>query len=451
VISKRSRSVLDHFLLALLAIGLSLAATHRAARAGLFEYVKKPDSAFSWSQEANHKTPAGTITSLRLTSQVWQGISWKHELTIYEPRESTYPDAMMLFITGGDHNSRQNDNDHKQAFGLAQLCGAPVAVLRQVPNQPLLDGKSEDKLIAETFVRYLETQDENWPLLFPMTKSAVRAMDALQAWAKASGRPAVTRFVVTGGSKRGWTTWLTGAVDDRVVAIAPMVIVMLNLGKQGPNQLKVWGRYSEQIDDYVERGLMEKTETAAGTKLWKMVDPLTYRDRLSKPKLLINGTNDRYWTLDALDLYWDQLHGPKYLIEIPNAGHGLEANRDWAMDGLGAFFRSVISNRPMPKLTWALARGAGGESTLTIHASPAPRSARIWFARSDSRDFRESRWESAPLSAGETITRYMPAVASGHLVYFGDLEYQIDGIPYHLTTSFQEPGVPPPDASTTGP
>ena len=240
---------------------------------------------FCVGQDRQPNTPAGTITTLALTSQVWQGITWKHELSVYEPREIAHADAMLLFITGGDHNSKQNDNDHKQAFMLAQLCGARVAVLRQVPNQPLLDGKTEDELIAETFVRYLKTGDENWPLLFPMTKSAVRAMDALQAFAKEKGKP-VERFVVTGGSKRGWTTWLTGAVDDRVVAIAPMVIVMLNLGKQGPNQLKVWGKYSEQIDDYVARGLMEKTDTPEGTKLWKMVDPFTYRDRLTKPKLL---------------------------------------------------------------------------------------------------------------------------------------------------------------------
>ena len=348
-----------------------------------------------------------------------------------------------LFITGGDNKREQKDEDHKMGFGLAQVCGARVAVLYQVPNQPLLEGKSEDELIAETFVRYLQTKDENWPLLFPMVKSAVRAMDAVQAWVKENGKPAVERFVVTGGSKRGWTTWLTGAMDDRVVAIAPMVIVMLNLGQQGPNQLKVWGTYSEQIHDYVARGLMEKVQTAEGSKLWHMVDPYTYRDRLTKPKLLINGSNDRYWTLDALDLYWDGLKGPKYLVELPNAGHGLDKNRDWAINGVGAFFRQVVSHRALPKLSWQFHDGAQGEARLTIHADPAPKAARLWTAQSQTRDFRESPWTSAPLKAGESITASISPTRNAHAAVFGELEYEVDGLPYHLTTSFFEPGIPP--------
>jgi PhoPQ-activated pathogenicity-related protein len=425
--------------LTVLVVGLVLAGDATVARAGLDEYIKKPDSAFSWTQTGGQATPAGTITFIKLTSQVWQGITWKHDFRIYEPVQLVYPDAMLLFITGGGHNSKVSDNDHKQAFALAQLCGARVAVLPQVPNQPLLDDKTEDTLIAETFVRYLKSNDENWPLLFPMVKSAVRAMDALQAWAKENRKPAVTRFVVTGGSKRGWTTWLTGAVDDRVVAIAPMVIVILKLDEQGPNQLKVWGKYSEQIDDYVQRGLMEVNQTPEGKRLWKMVDPFTFRDRLTMPKMLINGTNDRYWTLNALDLYWNELKGPKYLVELPNAGHGLEVNRDWALGGVGAFFRHVISGRSMPEISWDLTRADAGDSTLTIHASVAPLAARIWTAHSDNRDFRESRWVSSPLKPGETITTRVPAVPKGHVVVLGEVEYKIDDIPYHLTTTFLEP------------
>jgi PhoPQ-activated pathogenicity-related protein len=462
--------------LAVLAGGLALIASERGARADLDEYVKKPDPAFSWAQASNHQTPAGTIVSLKLTSQVWQGITWKHELTIYEPRELAFPDSMLLFITGGDQGSVPKDDDHKQGFGLARLCGARVAVLHQVPNQPLLDGKSEDELIAETFVRYLRTEDENWPLLFPMVKSAVRAMDALAAWSREHRRQDVKKFVVAGASKRGWTTWLTGAVDDRVVAIAPIVIVMLNMGNQGPNQLKVWGQYSEQIHDYVERGLMEKVQTPSGTKLWKMVDPYSYRDRLAKPKLLINGTNDRYWTLDALDLYWDGLKGPKYLVELPNAGHGLDQNRDWAISTLGAFFRHVVKGRPMPDLSWTFEAAKDGQFTLKVHASPAPREVRLWTARSASRDFRDARWESTPLGEGRarealsraekdrppaksspyvndltttgwSITTRIPPPANGHEALFVELEFEVDGMPYHLTTTFVEPGIAPHKAS----
>jgi PhoPQ-activated pathogenicity-related protein len=449
--------------------GLAILALTRPVRAGLDEYVKKPDPAFAWSEAGRGSTPAGEYTELNLTSQVWKGITWTHSLFVYEPSQVAHADAMLLFITGRKNGEKPGLDDHKAYFGLARACGARVAVLFQVPNQPLLDGKNEDELIAETFVRYLHTGDEDWPLLFPMVKSAVRAMDGLEAWTKGRGRPAA-RFVVTGGSKRGWTTWLTGTVDQRVIAIAPMVNVMLNLGQQGPNQLKVWGEYSEQIHDYVERGLMEKVQTPSGTKLWKMVDPYTYRDRLAKPKLLINGANDRYWTLDALDLYWDGLKGPKHVIELPNAGHSLEQNRDWAVNGLGAFFRHVVKGRPVPDLKWTFEVAKDGESKLTIGASPAPRAARLWTARSASRDFREARWESTLIREGRATafpeetqppvestrrvnnfnltswsatTRIAPP-ADGRMALFGEVEYEVDGIPYHLTTTFFEPGVAPP-------
>src|SRR5262249_9568532 len=140
-------------------------------------------------------------------------------------------------------------------------------------------------------------------------------------------------------------------------------------------------------------------------------------------------------------LYWTDLKGPKYLAELPNAGHGLEVNRDWAFNGLGAFFRQVVTNRPLPRLSWDFATATRGESTLRIHAEPRPQAARLWTARSNNRDFGESRWESTPLTPGETIVGTVPSLGDGHRAVFGELEYQVDGIPYHLSTTFFEPGV----------
>src|SRR5438067_2266274 len=122
--------------------------------------------------------------------------------------------------------------------------------------------------------------DESWPLLFPMAKSVVKAMDALQAFTKQEWQKPVEKFIITGGSKRGWTTWLTAATrDPRVKAIAPMVIDTLDMPRQMEHQLACYGVYSEMIHDYVERKLVPMPDTPEARRLWKMVDPYQYRDR----------------------------------------------------------------------------------------------------------------------------------------------------------------------------
>jgi PhoPQ-activated pathogenicity-related protein len=85
-------------------------------------------------------------------------------------------------------------------------------------------------MIAYTWDKYLRTGDERWPARLPMTKAAVRAMDAVTAFLAKwpDGAPTVKNLVVAGGSKRGWTTWSVAHVDPRVVAVAPIVIDTLN-------------------------------------------------------------------------------------------------------------------------------------------------------------------------------------------------------------------------------
>ena len=117
---------------------------------------------------------------------------------------------MVVYNTGGKANAA---ND---LFGveIAKRVQAPVAILFGIPKQPLYGGKKEDALIAETFVRFLETKDGSWPLLFPMAKSVVKSMDALQAFAQKEWKTEVTGFVVTGDPETGQEP-LIGAVLER--------------------------------------------------------------------------------------------------------------------------------------------------------------------------------------------------------------------------------------------
>ena len=92
---------------------------------------------------------------------------------------------------------------------------------------------------------------------------------------------------------------------------------------QMPRQLKAFGAYSARLEPYTSRGLVPIPESPEGQRLLSMVDPWAYRDRLTLPKLIINGTNDFYWATDALNLYWNELPANKWVIYVPNAGHDL--------------------------------------------------------------------------------------------------------------------------------
>lgn len=410
------------------------------ARADLFEYVKRPESAFAWKLKETTDHPLGKVYDLHLVSQTWQGIVWEHPLQVYQPRGVKPTATMVLWNQGG------RPSPGSIAFGmtLAQKANAPVAFLYGVPNQPLLDGKKEDTLIAETFVRYLETKDENWPLLFPMVKSVVKAMDALQAFSQEQWKQPVKDFLVTGASKRGWTSWLTGVAEPRVKAIAPLVIDTLHFQRQLPHQLDSFGVYSEQIADYTSRGLVPLPKTAEAKKLWSMVDPYVYRDHLKMPKLVINGNNDQYWTVDALNLYWNEMPGDKWITYVPNAGHNLEQkdaagkpDRSRVTDSLGAFARHIIQDIPMPKVSWDFAQ-KGNKHIVTVQSSAAPQSVRMWVADSPTRDFRSARWVEQPAELdGKKARGVVEAPTTGYRAFYADLTFDKGNLAHSVSTQLQ--------------
>jgi PhoPQ-activated pathogenicity-related protein len=272
-------------------------------------------------------------------------------------------------------------------------------------------------------------------------------MDVLQEFSKQEWRAPVVHFIVSGASKRGWTTWLTAAVDQRVRAIAPVVIDTLNMRAQMPRQLKAFGAYSARLAPYTSRGLVPIPETPEGERLLSMVDPWAYRDRLTLPKFIINGTNDFYWATDALNNYWQELPGSKWVVYVPNAGHDLRRQDkpppDQLVDlvnGLAAFARHQMSSKSMPAVTWRH-ENINGRLRLTIEATPRPIAARLWIARAPTQDMRAASWKEQSVShADGKITGEVAPPEDGHLAFFGELDYEIDGLKYHLSTQVRVAG-----------
>lgn len=396
----------------------------------LKSYINNGDNTFTW--ELKDSFPLGDVTgyNLLLTSQKWRGITWRHQLTVLVPKENLH-DGAMLFITGGSNKDEQPNWSAKDKLwpslaGIASKNKAIVALLKQAPNQPLYGKLTEDALISYTLHNFKKDGDYSWPLLFPMVKSAVKSMDAIQAFAKQNLKHDINGFVVTGASKRGWTTWLSAAIDDsRVKAIGPMVIDMLNMPATLDYQLKTYGAYSEQIEDYVKLEIPQTANTPQGNAITTMVDPYSYRAKLTVPKMIFIGTNDEYWTVDAIKHYYDQIPGKNMIHYVPNAGHDLGGGKQ-ALEALSAFFGSTINQKEYPVPTWNITSTKKGAKLAIKTDKNDLVDAILWSATSTDKDFRNDKWTSKSLAVvnKSTIKLKESYSDSGFKAFYVDLKYK---------------------------
>ena len=396
----------------------------------LDHYLHNDDKSFHWEIKESYNIGEVTVYNLLLTSQKWREHTWTHQLSILVPKEIKY-DGALLFITGGSINKENLPNwsgkgEEAGAFGaVAQQNNAVVAVLKQTPNQPLYNNLTEDALISFTLHNFKKDGDYTWPLLFPMVKSAKRAMDAVQEFTKQKLNHAITRFVVSGASKRGWTTWLTGASDSRVSAIAPMVIDMLNMPVSMNYQVKVWNDYSIQIEDYVKLGIVQDMGTESGAAITAMIDPYSYRKKLTMPKMIFMGTNDEYWPIDNIKNYYDSIPGQNLLHYIPNVGHGMGDKKE-AMTNLSAFFGMTLTKSIYPVCTWKTTEKRKGVKLSVNATADKLTDVIIWSTDSKDMDFRNDKWESKSLGikSRSKVIALQAFPVTGYRAFYLNLKYK---------------------------
>ncbi len=375
------------FLLALAALPV-----FAASQTALDRYVATPDPNYKYELARTSAGRGYTQYVYDMISQKWrteQDVDhplWHHWLTIIVP-DKVEKTTGFLYLTGGSINSDPPDQPDALSTTIATSTNTVAAELRGIPNEPLLFAgetkpRTEDGAIVYTWDKFLKGGDETWPLRLPMTKASVRAMDTVSAIAKTKGLT-VDHYVVSGASKRGWTTWTTAAVDKRVVAIIPLVIDVLNVEKSLEHHYSAYGAWAPSLADYSDMKTFDWLGTPQMKKLMEIEDPYSYLDRLTMPKYIINSGGDQYFTPDSSQFYWKDLKGEKYLRYVPNTKHDL--NGSDARETATAFYTTIINNEPRPQMDWSFEK----DGSIHMKTITKPTQVVMWQANNPkARDFR---------------------------------------------------------------
>ena len=165
-----------------------------------------------------------------------------------------------------------------------------------------------------------------------MTKAGVKAMDTVQAFFTSDTAPEEiqnlgvnpTQFVVAGASKRGWATWMVGAVDPRVMAIIPVVMDELNFAENIKHHYRSYGGWSVVLRDYWRLNLTLYFDTPEMQKAFDIIDPFAYKDKLVMPKLVCNTADDEFFLPDNTRYWWHDMpmeYEMNKFLTLPNTDH----------------------------------------------------------------------------------------------------------------------------------
>ena len=385
-------------------------------RTELDDYVSVVDDVYGWTNSnASFTFPGYTahffnLTSLRyLTPELTDRSIWTHTMIYIIPTKvNPACDTALIYATWGKNGKPwkddiQYDTDIAVASQAALASGCPAIALYEIPNQNLcffdVPGKpfcgSEDSIIGYSFNRYLyQNKSADWLLLFPMVKATIRAMDAItDISATVFNNPAITKFVIAGASKRGWTTWLVGSVDPvpgRIRAIIPFVLDAIGFRSFLDRQWESYQGYTFALQPYVDQGLAtapvaRPTEYARWA--WN-IDPYCYRQRLTMPKLAMNSVGDEFQLIDDQRTWAHEMPGEMKTILLKDADHMMVTNFGLVVKAFTGFYNSIIYGRPRPTYTWSIDDVSG---MITLNSSVTPSSVDIIYQHTPTtlRDWRD--------------------------------------------------------------
>ncbi|KAK2192423.1 hypothetical protein NP493_31g00002 [Ridgeia piscesae] len=283
---------------------------------------------------------------------------------------------------------------------LSVQMGLTVGVIKQVPNQPIVfkndptkKRRTEDSIIAHTWNTFVKDENASPEMLlrYPMTKAVVRAMDTIQeVTRKVAAHTNITKFIIAGASKRGWTTWTTTSLDKRVVGQMPMVMSLLRFFKNMQKHQSSLGGWTFAFQAYYYENITRYMGHPRMKEIVSLVDPYDFIDKYTIPTMMVDGTSDQFFLPDDSHLFFSQIPGPKYMLMLPNRDHSLIPFLD-ALAAMKAFAVGVATGFKFPRVSWQLIETPTGGKIVFNSSDVKPTHISSYAAvtaTADRRDFR---------------------------------------------------------------
>lgn len=380
-----------------------------------------------------------TLYQYRMTSQTWapepvvEPRLWEHRVELYVP-ETALPEKALVVVNNGvrfGEEQQSPDYSSEALSAVAVRTRTVVVVIDDVPNQYVTfnDAQApmrEDFAVAHTWAHWLrnEAAAAELPLHVPMAAAASRAMD-LAAEALADLR--IERFIITGASKRGWSAWLTALADDRVIAIVPSVIDVLDTSEMLVGLRKRYGgAWPVALWPYQAAGVMQQLGRPDYARLMALMDPMQYLDepgdRLAIPKYLVSASGDDFFAPDPPTDHLRRLPGQTSLRVLPNSNHG--GVRAHVASTLVPFVQRIQASQPLPRVHVTRGEGAGH---VQVQLSEMPVALKVWGAHNaEDRDFRYAcgiRYTSETLKPSEVFSLDWTAPSQGWQARFVEAQF----------------------------
>ena len=221
-------------------------------------------------------------------------------------------------------------------------------------------------------------------------------------------------------------------------ASLPWSLISLHVVPSFEHHYRVYGFWAPAVKDYYDEHLMDELGDRRFQELMDLVEPYSYRDRYTMPKLIINAAGDQFFLPDSSRFYFDDLPGEKHLLYEANADHSLKGT------GCESEHRGLLSvDRRSRQSTRSLDWTFEADGSIRATTDTAPLTVTVWQAvNPDHRDFRVEAigdaYHASPLASQSPgiYVAHVPQPEKGWTAFFIEFTFSGPGkYPLKFTTA----------------